>query len=160
MYNYFIHNPKCHLEVIKLAKLLDCKSNKLLKNIKTWWILMLSPSKRVLNEYKIVKMVQDFQPSTLQKWTMNCYTWCGNFVKSHMHSSLARNSARCFKVYIKVCNFHMWLFLLLNWSKQICKPCTMILIKGSHHLTYLSLMILLNMPMKLCVWPNGNKLKP
>jgi hypothetical protein len=35
MYNYFIHNPKCHLEVIKLAKLLDCKRNKLLKTIKT-----------------------------------------------------------------------------------------------------------------------------
>ncbi len=37
---------------------------------------MLSPSKRVLNEYKIVvvKMVQDFQPLTLQKLTMNCYT--------------------------------------------------------------------------------------
>jgi len=53
---------------------------------------MLSPSKRVLNEYKIVvvKMVQDFQPLTLQKLTMNCYTWCGNFVKSHMHSSLVK----------------------------------------------------------------------
>jgi hypothetical protein len=50
IYNYFIHSPKCHLEVIKLAKLLDCKGNKFLKNIKTQWILMLSPSKRVLNE--------------------------------------------------------------------------------------------------------------
>jgi hypothetical protein len=37
------------------------QGNKLLKNIKTQWILMLSPSKRVLNEYKtvVVKMVQD-----------------------------------------------------------------------------------------------------
>jgi hypothetical protein len=57
MYNYFIHNPKCHLEVIKLAKLLDYKHNKILKNIKTQWILLLSPSKRVLNEYKT--MVQN-----------------------------------------------------------------------------------------------------
>jgi len=61
MYNYSIHNPKCHLEVIKLAKLLDCKGNKLLKIIKTQWILMFSLSKKVLNAYKtvVVKMVQD-----------------------------------------------------------------------------------------------------
>ncbi len=52
MYNYFIHNPKCHLEVIKLVKLLDCNGNKLLKNIKIQWILMFSRLKRVLNEYE------------------------------------------------------------------------------------------------------------
>jgi hypothetical protein len=61
MYNYFIHNLECHLEVIKLAKLLDYKGNRLLKNIKIQWILMLSPSKRVLIECKtvVVKMVRD-----------------------------------------------------------------------------------------------------
>jgi hypothetical protein len=52
MYNYFIHNPKHHLEVNKLVESLKYKGNKLLKNINSQWILMLSPSKRVLNEYK------------------------------------------------------------------------------------------------------------
>jgi hypothetical protein len=32
-----------------------------------------------------------------------------------------------------------------------CKPCVVILIRGSHHLNSPSSMILLNMPMKLCV---------
>jgi hypothetical protein len=32
-----------------------------------------------------------------------------------------------------------------------CKPCVVILIRGSHHLTSPSSMILLNMPMRLCV---------
>jgi len=52
MYNYFVHNPKHHLKVSKLVKSLKYKGNKLLKNIKTQWISMLSPSKSVLNEYK------------------------------------------------------------------------------------------------------------
>ncbi len=33
IYIYFFHNFKCRLEVNKLAKLLECKGNKLLKNI-------------------------------------------------------------------------------------------------------------------------------
>jgi len=35
MYNYFVHNPKHHLEVSKLIKLLEYKGNKFLKNITT-----------------------------------------------------------------------------------------------------------------------------
>ncbi len=44
-----------------LVELLKCNINKILKNIKTQWMSMLSPSKKVLNEYQmlIVKMVED-----------------------------------------------------------------------------------------------------
>ncbi len=44
-----------------MAKLLEGKGNKNIKNIKTHWVSMLSPSKRVLSEYKalVVKMVED-----------------------------------------------------------------------------------------------------
>ncbi len=61
MYNYFAHNFKHHLEIYKLVELLKCNINKILKNIKTQWMSMLSPSKRVLNEYQmlVVKMVED-----------------------------------------------------------------------------------------------------
>jgi hypothetical protein len=61
MYNYFVHSLKHHLEVNKLIKLLECKGNKLLKNITTWWISIFSPSNFFLNEYKplIVKVAQD-----------------------------------------------------------------------------------------------------
>ncbi len=61
MYNYFTHNPKQHLEFCKLAKILESKGNKLLKNIKTRWISMLSPCKKFFVEYKllVVKMVED-----------------------------------------------------------------------------------------------------
>jgi hypothetical protein len=33
MYKYFDHNPKHYLEIYKLAELLQCKGNKILKNI-------------------------------------------------------------------------------------------------------------------------------
>ncbi len=36
----------------KLIEMLECQGNKILKNVKVWWILMFSPSKRVLVEYK------------------------------------------------------------------------------------------------------------
>jgi hypothetical protein len=48
MHNYFTHNPKRHLETSKLVELLECKGDKILENIKTHWILMLSPLKKVL----------------------------------------------------------------------------------------------------------------
>jgi len=61
MYKYFDHNPKHYLEIYKLAELLQCKGNKILKNIKTQRISMLSSSEAMLNEYwtLVVKMVEN-----------------------------------------------------------------------------------------------------
>lgn len=76
MYNYFHHNPKCHLETTKLAKFLQSKGNKILKNIKMHWISMLLPSKRVLSEYKllIVKMAEN--SSTIDNTRTNYKLLC------------------------------------------------------------------------------------
>jgi hypothetical protein len=59
IYNYFDHSPKRHFEANKLVKFLENKGNKILKNIKTYWIFMLSSSKWVLVKYNAlgVKMV-------------------------------------------------------------------------------------------------------
>jgi hypothetical protein len=61
MHNYFAHSSKCHLEASKLVELLECKGNKIFKNIKTCWISILSFSKRIFNEYKtlVVKIVEE-----------------------------------------------------------------------------------------------------
>lgn len=45
----------------KLVELLECKGTKILKNMKTQWISMLSSSKKKLVDWwtLVVKMVQD-----------------------------------------------------------------------------------------------------
>jgi hypothetical protein len=42
---YFAHSPKKFLQFQKLADLINTKGNKLLQNMKTQWISMLSPTK-------------------------------------------------------------------------------------------------------------------
>ena len=58
LYKYFSKSPKHHLELQKLAELLESNGKKILQNIKIRWISMLSPLKRVLSEYRtlLVKM--------------------------------------------------------------------------------------------------------
>ncbi len=61
MFVYFTHSLKRHMEFTKLGEILETKGGKILHNMKTRWILMLSPTKCVLQEYKtfVVKMVDD-----------------------------------------------------------------------------------------------------
>ncbi len=58
---YFAHYTKRHLEFTKLTKIMEIKGNKILHNVKTRWISMLSLAKRMMVEYKtlLVKMVMD-----------------------------------------------------------------------------------------------------
>ena len=60
---FFAHSPKRHLEFVKLVELMQSKGLKIAKNIKTSWISMLSPSMRLMNEYRplLVKMWLDSQ---------------------------------------------------------------------------------------------------
>jgi hypothetical protein len=44
------------LELEKLSELLHLKSRKILNNVKTRWISMLSPLKRVLSEFRVLIM--------------------------------------------------------------------------------------------------------
>jgi hypothetical protein len=61
LHMYFSKSPKRHLELQKLVELLETKDRKILQNVKTRWISMLSPLKRVLSEYHtlLVKMYSD-----------------------------------------------------------------------------------------------------
>lgn len=51
---YFAHSSKRHHEFTKLAVLMDKKGNKILKQIKTRWISLLKPAKRIMQQYSIL----------------------------------------------------------------------------------------------------------
>jgi hypothetical protein len=61
LYSYFCKSPKKHIEFCKLVEVMETKGLKILRNIKTRWISMLSPAIRAMNEYKtlLVKMLED-----------------------------------------------------------------------------------------------------
>jgi len=74
LYSFFAYNPKKFLEFTKLAKTLEMIGLKLLENVKTHWISMLSPLKCILAEYKssVVKMHYDCEKTNLLVTTLNC----------------------------------------------------------------------------------------
>jgi len=47
-HGYFSHSSKRHHEFTKLAALMEKKGNKILKQVKTRWISLLKPAKRIL----------------------------------------------------------------------------------------------------------------
>ena len=53
LHKYFSRSLKRHLELPKLTELFESKGKKILQNIKTMWISMVSPLKRILSEYRI-----------------------------------------------------------------------------------------------------------
>ena len=61
LYFYFSSSPKCTLDFQKLIACLESKGIKIPINVKTRWISMLEPTKRVLEEYKplVTKMAVD-----------------------------------------------------------------------------------------------------
>jgi len=61
LYSYFTQSPKRHLGFIKIEEFMATKGNKILQNVKTRWVLMLNPTKRVMAEYKtlLMKMALD-----------------------------------------------------------------------------------------------------
>ncbi len=56
LYSYFSSSPKQHLEFIKLVKIVEIGGLKILRNVKTCWILILEPLKCVLVEYKTLNV--------------------------------------------------------------------------------------------------------
>jgi hypothetical protein len=69
MYVYFFHSPNKHMEFTKLAEILETKGGKIFHNVRTWWILMLAPTKCVLQEYKtlVVKLADDSLGNAIAK---------------------------------------------------------------------------------------------
>jgi hypothetical protein len=88
-YQYFCKSSKCHLEFTKLATIMETKGPKLLRNVKTKWISMLSLSKWVIAKYKTllmkmaINMDANSQATTkFEHWLIwTCY--CPYFVSSH-----------------------------------------------------------------------------
>ncbi len=72
LYGYFNHSPKRHFKFTKLTKIMETKSKKIMQNIKTKWISMINPIKRILSEYRILlmKMTLDapIVPFAKSKW--------------------------------------------------------------------------------------------
>ncbi len=56
LYQYFCKSSKHHLEFSKLATIVETKGSKLLRNVKTKWISMLSLAKWVMAKYKTLLM--------------------------------------------------------------------------------------------------------
>jgi hypothetical protein len=47
-HSYFAHSPKRHLEFNKLIEMMETKGLKMFKNVKTLWISLLEPQKKIL----------------------------------------------------------------------------------------------------------------
>ncbi len=75
-YTYFSYSSNRQiLEQCNLAQLLETKGNKLLCNVKTRWIFMLSHAKRVVAKYKslVLKMNDDFATIETSRPTLSFY---------------------------------------------------------------------------------------
>jgi len=64
LYGYFKHSPNRFLEFIKLAKIME--TNKILSNIKTKWISMISFIKCVLSKYHPLLMKMTLNAPTIR----------------------------------------------------------------------------------------------
>jgi hypothetical protein len=60
---------KRHLELNKLANIMEIQGNKLLKNVKTRWMFMWELTKKLMSVYYtlVVKMAMDFASSNSTK---------------------------------------------------------------------------------------------
>jgi hypothetical protein len=65
MYGYFSHSPKRHMEFQRFAQTLQTKGNKIFKNVKTKWMSMLDPLKRIMEKYPPLLVVMQVDYSTV-----------------------------------------------------------------------------------------------
>ncbi|KAG0572981.1 hypothetical protein KC19_VG138700 [Ceratodon purpureus] len=67
LFRFFSKSPKRHREYQALAEHMNSKGLKILRNVKTRWISMLSPALRIMNEYNVlvVKFHQDSQAASV-----------------------------------------------------------------------------------------------
>jgi hypothetical protein len=65
MYGHFSHSPKRHLEFQRLAQTLETKENKIFKNVKTRWMSMLDPLKRIMTKYCLLLVIMQANYSTI-----------------------------------------------------------------------------------------------
>jgi hypothetical protein len=70
---YFAHSPKTYSEYKSFAQTIDTKGLKLLKNVTTRWLSLLSPMRWVLSEYRTIleKMHIDCINKKEKVWNLN-----------------------------------------------------------------------------------------
>lgn len=66
IHGYFAHSSKRHYEFMKLAALMEKKGLKILKQVKTRWISMLKPAKRILTQYPVLLYKMHLDAPTLK----------------------------------------------------------------------------------------------
>ncbi len=66
-----MHFPKKHLELAKVGEILETKNLKILNNVKTLWVSMLTPFKRVLQKYCPLLLKMAFDSPTNQSVDVN-----------------------------------------------------------------------------------------
>jgi hypothetical protein len=95
LYIYFNHNLKRHLESTKLAKIMEIKGNKILWNIKTKLISMISHVKLVLSKYHTLLMKMPLDAPTIASTKSNlCFAyWCKNIVGVECHYATVGGSS-------------------------------------------------------------------
>lgn len=81
LHKYFVRSSKYHIEFIKLVDMMCSKGLKINKNVKTRWLSMISPLKRVMSKYRtfVHKLHKDKNDATtthalarLPSSIMNC----------------------------------------------------------------------------------------
>jgi len=68
---YFVHSPKKHLEFTKLTNMMETKGLKMLMNMKTRWVSVLDPLRRILSKDRplLAKMSMDSNNNQTTKVT-------------------------------------------------------------------------------------------
>jgi hypothetical protein len=81
LHTYFSHSSKHHLKFQKLSIIMETKGNKILKNVKMWWIFMLNPLKKIMSKYKPFLAIMQVNQMFIQMAKVNvnkpfqCFLW-------------------------------------------------------------------------------------
>ena len=75
IHGYFVHSPKHISEFYMLVFMMETKGNKFLKNVKTWWISCLPPTRHLIAEYQSVieKLWEDWIDKKVCKKAKVCF---------------------------------------------------------------------------------------
>jgi hypothetical protein len=110
LHAYFAHSPKRHLEFTKLAKIMETKGNKILCNVKIWWISMLSVAKIIMAKYITLLLKKAMNNNTNQQVKINFEHLYDHEIvfNLHMHFALARICAWFNQVCSNVGHICLW----------------------------------------------------
>ncbi len=65
-HGYFNHLPKWSLEFQKLVQIMEINGNNIMKKVKTMWMLMLDPLKKIMEKYCVLLPMIQFDSNSTQ----------------------------------------------------------------------------------------------